>query len=98
VAYRLKIVSSALFITNMSVNRSVTSCSGEILAFSEWDMLTVGVLIALSQTEIDDEDVVLVGFIASYQEVVWLDVSMDNPFFVHLLDSLYLLAITGHLH
>lgn len=84
----LEIVPSALFITDMGANTGITSCSSQVFALSEGDVLSVGVLIALSETEIDDENVILVSVCTTNQEIVWLDVSMDDPLFVHFLNTL----------
>lgn len=92
VANSLKIVSSRLLVTKMGVDRGVPGSSSEVLAVSEWDVLAVGRLVALSETEIDDVDGVLGLVVASHQEVVRLDVSMDDTFLVNDLDSL------DHLH
>jgi len=56
-------------------------------------VLSIRILVALGETEIDDEDVILVLVISSNQKVIWLDISMDNPLFVDLLNSLNLFQI-----
>lgn len=56
-------------------------------------MLSIRILVALGETEIDDEDVILVLVISSNQKVIRLDISMDNPLFVDLLNSLNLFQI-----
>jgi hypothetical protein len=53
-------------------------------------VFTVGVLVTLSKTEVDDIDVVLVCVVAADEEVVGLYVSVDNALFVDLLNSLNL--------
>ena len=50
-------------------------------------MLAVRVLVALGQPEVDYEDLVLRALGAADQEVVRLDVSVDDSFFVALLDE-----------
>lgn len=60
-----KIVPSALFITDVSVDACVSSCACQILTLPEWNMLSIRILVALSQSEINDEDTVLSGVIAS---------------------------------
>jgi len=72
----------------MSVERSVSGSSSQVLALSEWDVLVLRVLIALGQTKVDNVDVVLGGFSGSNQEVVWLNIPMDNSLLMHLLNSL----------
>ena len=71
----------------MSRNRSVPGSTSEILAILVGDVLTLRVLVALSQTEIDDIDVVTGGVSAANQEVIRLDVSVDDALFVDLLDT-----------
>ena len=71
----------------MSRNRSVPGSTSEILAILVGDVLTLRVLVALSQTEIDDIDVVSGGVSAANQEVIRLDVSVDDALFVDLLDT-----------
>jgi hypothetical protein len=51
-------------------------------------VLSIRILVALGETEIDDEDVVLVLIVSSNQKVIRLNISMDNPLFVDLLNSL----------
>jgi hypothetical protein len=53
-------------------------------------MLAIRVLIAFCETKIDDEYAVLGLFIATDEEVVRLDISVDDSLFVHLLDSFQL--------
>lgn len=51
-------------------------------------MLSFRVLVTLSKSKIYDIDIVLCVLTTSYQEIIWLDVTMDDPLFVYLLDSL----------
>ena len=74
----------------MSVNASIASGTGQVLAFTEWNVLAVGVLVALSEAEINDENAIFVGIVAAYQEVVRLNVSMDDALFMYLLNTLNL--------
>jgi hypothetical protein len=77
----------------MGVNASVSGSTGEILTLAERDMLAVGILVALGKTEINDEDVIFVLIISSNQKVIRLNISMNDPFFVDLLNSLNLFEI-----
>jgi precorrin-6B methylase 1 len=77
----------------MSINASVSGSAGEILTLAEGDVLTVGILVALGKTEIDDEDVIFVLVISSNQKVVRLNISMNDSFFMDLLNSLNLFEI-----
>ena len=51
-------------------------------------MLTLAVLVALGEAEVDDEDVVSRGFCPTDQEIVRLDITMNDPLLVNLLNSL----------
>ena len=74
----------------MSVNASIASGTGQVLAFTEKNVLAVGVLVALSEAEINDENAIFVGIVAAYQEVVRLNVSMDDALLMYLLNTLNL--------
>ena len=50
-------------------------------------MLTLGVLIALSETEIDDVDIVFGALVAANEEVIRLDISVDNSLVMHFLNT-----------
>ena len=84
----LEAVSSGLLVANVGVEGSIPGRSCEVLAVFERNMLAVTGLVALSQTEVDDVDGVLGCLSASSHEVVGLDVSMDDSFFVNNLNSL----------
>ena len=51
-------------------------------------MLSIRTFIALSKTKIDDVNSILCLVISTNQEIIRLDVSMDNTFFMYYLDSL----------
>ena len=72
----------------MGVYTGITSSTCQVLALSEWNVLAIRVLVALSKTEIDDENTVLVIFISSNQEVIRLNISVDDSLFVDFLDTL----------
>lgn len=91
-----QVVSSGLFVSNVSVNTCISRCACQVLTLSEWDVLTVRVLVALGETEINDEDVIFVCVIAANQEVIRLDISMNYTFFMHFLDALNLYYIDGY--
>ena len=74
----------------MCVERSVTGRTSQILTLTEGNVLVLTVLVALSQTEINDINVVLCAFGSADQEVVRFDIPMDNPFFMHFLNALNL--------
>lgn len=84
----LQVVSSGLLVSNMGVDRGVSGSTSQVLAISEWDVLTVGTLVALGETEIDNVDRVFGLLCASNQKVVRFDISMNDSLLVDNLDSL----------
>jgi hypothetical protein len=74
----------------VGVDASISSGSGQVFALSEGDMLAIGILVAFSKTEINDEDVVLISLVPTDKEVVRLDISMDNTLFMNFLNTLNL--------
>ena len=64
-ADRLQVVPARLLVTNVSVDARVPCSASKILALAEGNVLAIGVLVALGESEIDDEDVVLVSVIAT---------------------------------
>ena len=87
-----EVISSGLLVTNVGVYTGVSGRTGQILSIQEWNVLTIRALVTLRETEVDNVDGILGVFIASNQKVVRLDISMNDPLFVHNLDSL------DHLH
>lgn len=83
-----EIVTAGLLVSNVSVDRSVTRGSGQVLSFSEGNVLSLGVLVALGETEINDVDVVLSALAAADKEVIRLDISVNDSFLVNLLNAL----------
>jgi hypothetical protein len=71
----------------MSGNRSVPSSPRQILSILIGDVLSLTIAETLGQAKIYDEDRVFRRLRPTYQEVVRLDISMNNPLFVDLLDS-----------
>ena len=90
----LQVVSTGLLVTDVSADGGVSSCASKILALTEGNVLTLRVLVALGETEIDNVDGVLGLLRAANHEIVWLDISMDNSLFVHFLDALDLRKLT----
>lgn len=74
----------------MRVDTCVSSGASQVFALSKWDVLAIGVLVALGETEIDDEDVIFVCVISADQEVVGLDISVNDALLVYLLNTLNL--------
>jgi len=88
VSNSLKIVSSGLLETNVGVNGCVSSSSNKILAISKWNMFTIRTLVALGKPKIDDVNRVFGVLVATNQEIVWFNISIDDSFLVHNLDHL----------
>ena len=84
----LQIVSTRLLVANMGADGGVSGRTCEVLALTEGDVLTLRVLVALCETEIDNENSVLGGLGATDHEVVRLDISVDNSLFVNFLNTL----------
>ena len=84
----LEAISSGLLVANVGVEGSIPGSSCEVLAVFEWDVLSVTGLVAFGQTKIDDINGVFGGLSSSSHEVIRLDVSMDDSFFVNNLNSL----------
>ena len=83
----LQVISSGLLNTLVGGNRGVPSGTSEVLAIFVGDVLALGVLVALGQTEIDDVDVVAGRVSAADQEVIGLDITMDDTLLVHLFNT-----------
>lgn len=64
-AYSLQVVTSWLLVADVSVDTCITSGTCQVLALSEGDVLTIRVFIALRQTEVNDENVVLVVLVTT---------------------------------
>ena len=89
---RLKIVPSRLLDALVRRDRRIPGRTSQIFAIFVWDVLALAVLIALGETEVNDVDAVTSSVSASDQEIVRLNIAMDDPLFMHLLDSLYQLS------
>ena len=72
----------------MSVNTRIACSTCEVLTLTEWNVLVIGVLVALCQPEIDDVNVVLSALSSTYQEIVGFDIAVDNAFLMDFLDAL----------
>ncbi len=71
------------------VNAHISGGAGEALVFSVRDVLVcLGINVLFSKAKVDDVDDVLVGgAIATKKEVLWLHVTIDQVFAVHILNS-----------
>lgn len=72
----------------MGVNGCVTCSSGEVLALSVGDVFSVSLDVALSESKVDEEDLVC-SFVESDAEVVRFDVSVNKMSVVHILNPRY---------
>ena len=81
-----QIISSRLFFSEMGCQRCVSGRSCQIFTLYEWNVLAFRIFVAFCKTKINDIDVVA-SCIGSNQKVIRLDVSMNNPFLVNLLNS-----------
>lgn len=71
----------------MRVDRSVTSCSSQVLVLAVWDVqVGLGIAILLGKTEIDDVDLIAT-LSNTHEEVVGFDVTMDEVARVDVLDT-----------
>ena len=90
----LEIVTPRLLVADMGVDRRIAGRASQILALTEGDVLALGVFELLSQAKIDDVNVIFSSFAPANQEVVRLDITMDYPLLVHLLNAAYLYTIS----
>ena len=89
-ADRLEVVAPRLLVADVRVDTRVPGSPRQVLTFSEGDVLTVGVLVALGQPEVYDLDVVLACIVAADQEIVGFDISVNNALLMHFLNALNL--------
>jgi hypothetical protein len=84
---RLQIVTARLLDTLVRVDRRVACRAGQVLAILVGDMFALAVFKALCESEVNDVDLVF-GLVRSpNQKIVRLDVAVNYPLLVHLLDS-----------
>ena len=83
-----QVISSRLFVPNMSIKTCISCSSCQVLSISERDVLTIRALVALCQSKINDVDCVFGSVCPSDQKIVWFNVSMDNSLLMDTLDSL----------
>jgi hypothetical protein len=72
------------------VDTCVSCSSCQIFAFTERNVLAVRILKALSETKIDDENIIFVSIVSTNQEIVGLNISMNNTLLVNFLNTLNL--------
>ena len=86
VADCFQVVTPGLLNSFVGGDRSVSSSSSEVLSILIGDVFTCTVLVALGETEINNVDIISGSFGSTNQEVIWLDIPVNNAFFVNLLD------------
>ncbi len=74
----------------MGVDGGVARSTRQVLSVSEGNVLALRVFVALSESKVDNVDIVFSTLIASNQEVVRFDVSVDDSLFVNFLNSVNL--------
>lgn len=87
-AYSFQVITAGLLVTKMRVDGCIASSACQVLTVSEGDVLTIGGLEALGEAEVDNVYRVLSLIVATHQEVVWLDITVDNTFLVYNFDAL----------
>ena len=89
-AYHLDVVSPRLLDAEVGVEARVASCAREGLVVFEGDVSTgLGVFVAFGESKVNQVEHVLL-LAGAYQEVVWLDVSVQEAVRVHVLYPLEL--------
>lgn len=81
-----QVISSRLLLSQMGSQGCVSGSSCQIFTLYEWNVLTFRILVAFSETKINNVDVITSG-IGSNQKVVRFDVSMNNPLLMNLFNS-----------
>lgn len=87
VANALQVVTSRLLNSFMGGDGGISGGSSQVFSVLVGDVHALSVLVALSKTKVNDVDVVASGVGSTNEEVVWLDITMDESLFVHLLDT-----------
>ena len=82
-----QIISATLLNPLVSGNRGVPRSPREILPIFIRDVLSLTITETLGQAKIYDEDRVFGRLRPPYQKVVRLNISMNNPFFMDLLNT-----------
>ena len=83
-----QVISSRLFVPNVSVKTGISCSSCQVLSISERNVLTIRALVALGQSKINNVDCVFGSVCPSDQKIVRFDVPMDNSLLMDTLDSL----------
>jgi len=71
----------------MSGDGGIPRCSRQVLSVLVGDVLSLSVLEALSQAEINHIDGIFSRLSASDEEIIGLDIPVDYSLFMHLLNT-----------
>jgi hypothetical protein len=74
----------------VGVDGGVARSTRQVLSVSEGNVLALRVFVTLSESKVDNVDIIFGALIASNQEVVRFDVSVDDSLFVNFLNSVNL--------
>ena len=88
----LEIIPSALLLSKVSIQRSISSRSSQVFTLFKGNVTTIGLSKELGKTKVNDEYSVLVLIVTTDEEVIRLDVSVNYSLRVNFLDS------TNHLN
>lgn len=88
----LEVVSTGLFISNMRVDACIAGSSCQVLALSEGDVLSFGVLVAFGEPKINNKYAILIMLLSTDQKVIRFNVSVNYALFMGFLDTLHLLT------
>ena len=84
----LEVIAPRLLDALVRGDGGVSGRASQVLSVLVGDVLALAIFVALGEPEVDDVDVVAGRLGASNQEVVRLDITVDDPLFMHLLNSL----------
>ena len=82
-----QVISAGLLNTLVCRDRGVPGRARQVLAVLPRDVLTLRVLVALGEAEINDVNVVSGRIGAANQEVIGLDIAVNDALLVHLLNT-----------
>ena len=87
-----EVISTSLFIADMSVDACIASGTCQVFALSERNVLSLGVLVAFRKPKINNKYAILIMLLSTNQKVIRFDVSVNYSFLVSFLDTLDLLS------
>jgi hypothetical protein len=87
-----KVVSTGLFVTNMSVNACIAGGACQVFALSERNVLSLGVLVAFRKPKINNKYAILIMLLSTDQKVIRFNVPVNYSLLMSFLDTLDLLS------